>query len=67
MIDYSLESICAIFAQHAVQYDNDLVGVIASFKERFPEEELPKHLSDNFNIARAMGVIAEEVVKLKNK
>ena len=67
MTDYSIESLCVLFVQHAQESENHLKELVDSFKKDNPDTEIPKHLICDFSLPRALTVIAEEIVKLKNK
>jgi hypothetical protein len=66
MTDYSIESLCALFQEHAIKADEQRQKSIESFRENYPNESLPEHFSCDFNIAHALGIMAEEISKLKH-
>lgn len=65
--DYRLESLSAIFAEHADRADKCQEDLVKQYREDYPHTPLPDHFKDGFNIARALSVMACELEKLKNK
>jgi len=57
--DYSIESLCNIFAEHAQISDEQA----EQFKLQFPDQEDP---SRGFNLARALCFMACELHRLKS-
>ena len=67
MTDYSIESLCSTFSEHADKVDAENIDFIKRFKANNPDQPLPEHVSCDFNIARALSVISKEICELKNK
>ncbi len=63
--DYSLEALATTFAEHAMIAEEHQQYVNKVFLEQNPEKELPAHMINNFNIARAFSVMCQEITKLK--
>lgn len=63
--DYRIENLAFLFEKHAEQADFNHQQFIKKYREDFPDSELPEHLSNEFNIARALSVMAAEIEKLK--
>ena len=63
--DYRIESLVKIFKEHAEQANYNRNKDIETFKNNFPHETVPPYLLDNFNVATAFAVMANEIVRLK--
>lgn len=63
--DYSIENLGAIFAKHADIADDEHEKMIKQYIQQYSDNPLPKHLKENFNIARALSVMASEIDRLK--
>ncbi len=65
MTDYSIESLCVLFTQHAQENEKQLQELVDSFKKHNPDAEIPKHLTCDFSLPRALAIMAEEILKLR--
>ena len=63
--DYRIEALSATFAQHADLADQHQKFVNKMYAEQNPDQELPEHMGNPFNAARAFSVMAAEIEKLK--
>lgn len=63
--DYRLESLSGTFLKHAEKGDENHRMQVENLKNNFPDQELPDHMKNPFNIARALSVMAAELEKLK--
>ncbi len=63
--DYSLEKLAITFAEHADLADQHQQFVNKVFLEQNPGQELPEHMGNPFNAAKAFAVMADEIAKLK--
>jgi len=64
--DYRIEALSATFCKHAEEADRIRKEHIRNFKDKFPGEKIPDYSLDNFNICRALSVMACEIEKLKS-
>lgn len=63
--DYSIETLVFTFSQHAKLFEEQNEEIANDFKKNYPNEELPAHMLETFNIAKALFVICAEIEKLK--
>lgn len=63
--DYRLEELSSIFAEHAKIADKARKEQIEQYMENYPGSPLPEHFLEDFNIAKALAVIAAELTWLK--
>jgi len=63
---YSLEELAKNFANHAVQYEKYRLEWLEKFKIDYPNERVPSHMKESFNISSALEAICLEILKLKN-
>jgi len=65
--DYSVEKLCNVFSEHAEMADRHQKFVNEVFVEQNPGQEIPVHMGNPFNIAKALSVMADEIAKLKEQ
>jgi len=63
--NYNIEALASTFADHAGMSDAHQQQINAMFKESNPGQDLPEHMANPFNVARALSVMAAEIEKLK--
>lgn len=63
--DYRLETLASTFGTHADMADAHQEFINKSFAEQNPGQELPEHMKNPFNVAKALSVMAAEIEKLK--
>lgn len=63
--DYRIEALGTTFSDHAEISDNHTKQMIEQFKTNFPEAEVPSHFNNQFNLCRALSVMACEIERLK--
>ncbi len=61
---YEIENIKTSFSIRGDKWEIVKEKNIQRFKEDYPESTLPEHLMDNFNIARALAVMAYHLERL---
>lgn len=66
-IDYSIEKLPGIFANHARIANNINQEQTQKFMEANPGAPLPDHLRYPFNIALALSIMAQEINDLRSK
>lgn len=64
---YTVEELAKTFADHHVISEKNRERDIQSFKKKYPGEEIPQHLKDDFCIASALHCICQEIINLKEK
>jgi hypothetical protein len=60
----SLKQLHETFKEHARQHDELHKKHIASFKEQYPNDPLPDHMQDAFNLAQALALMCENLIAL---
>lgn len=63
--DYSIENLINTFNEHAEIAKSQQEFCNQVFLEQNPDQELPKHMTDSFNIAKAFHAICSEILQLK--
>lgn len=63
--DYRLETLASTFSDHAEMIETHQEQINKMYTEQNPGQELPEHMKNPFNIAKALSVMAEELNKLK--
>ncbi len=61
----SLEELYETFCDHAEAVKKERKKALKIFKANNPGEEIPEHFYDEFNLAAALSVICEEILKLR--
>ena len=64
---YNLDELELLFLQHADEADKNNKECIARFKENYPNDPLPDHMDDPFNLPEALAVMCGEIRKLQKK
>jgi len=62
---YLIEDLPGIFANQAEEAETNHERMVKEYEENFPESDPPEWLKSNFNIARALSVMAAEIDRLK--
>jgi hypothetical protein len=65
MTDYRIETLQSIFEEHSLLNEKNRKDSILRFKLNFPNDPLPVHYDDDFNISKAFSVMAKEINELK--
>jgi hypothetical protein len=65
--DYKIEGLSAIFAMDAEMNKAHLEQCKKIFKDQNPDQNLPEHMANPFNVATALSVMADEIVQLKKR
>jgi hypothetical protein len=63
--DYSIESLSEVFSDHAEKFDRDSKRNIEEYKIKYPDQDLPEHMKENFNLAQALSLICKEIIIIK--
>jgi len=63
--DYRIENLASTFDKHAQKIDKLNEEMLRNLLENYPSSEIPSHMNDPFNIARALSVMACEIDRLK--
>jgi hypothetical protein len=63
--DYRIESLASIFGMHADEAEKNYKESVEHHLEAFPDSDLPEWMADDFNLARALSVMAAEIERLK--
>ncbi len=63
--DYTIEFLQKTFLTHAEMSDEHRRFSIEQFKQHYPDQELPNHFKDEFNLSRALFSMCEEIRFLK--
>ena len=67
IIDYSIESLSAIFANHARSQNNNYQKDLEEYRNNNPGQPLPEHLKDSFNLCLALCIMCKEIKALHDK
>lgn len=67
IIDYSIDKLPAIFANHARIANNINQQQIQNYREISEGAPLPDHLKNPFNLALALSIMAQEINDLRSK
>lgn len=62
--DYLIENLSSVFSQHAEIYEKNQKQMIELYKQNNPDQELPDHFKDTFNLSKALSVMCDEIQKL---
>ncbi len=65
--DYSIDNLALNFVEHSIESDKILQKNIRRFKEDYPDNPLPNHYENSFNLSRALSVLTDEILDLKEK
>jgi len=64
--DYTLSGLALTFGEHAKMSESHRNFAIEEFKKNFPDQEVPTSLTYDFNISKALSVMAAEIEKIKH-
>ena len=62
---YDMESLSKIFSFHAVKAKQLNADLIAVYKENYPDEPLPAHYIDDFNMPLALKAICDAIIEIR--
>lgn len=62
---YDLQSLIDTFAKHSHEYENYQKNLLNKFTMDSPNEKMPDHMKDNFNISQAFYMMCLEIMRLK--
>jgi hypothetical protein len=63
--DYTVENLVNIFFDHAKMSEDHVAKLKEEFIKNFPDQPIPGHLDEGFNLAKALSVLCSEIAKLK--
>ncbi len=64
---YTIEELANIFANHAIEADKMRLIDAKKFQENYPDEELPEHFKNSFNVSHALAFMCSEIQKIKDR
>lgn len=64
---YTLDELITVFSEHAPKAEKTHQELISAFKKNYPDEPLPDHFKDDFNLSRALLTFAIEINELKEE
>ena len=64
---YGIEKLVQTFLYHGRRSEIENKRIIAEFLENYPDEPLPDHFKEKFNIAFALASICSQLLKLKRE
>jgi len=65
--EYSLENLGLTFLKHSKLAEKNLERDIERYRENYPNSSIPEHFKDVFNLSKALGVLTNEILDLKDK
>lgn len=67
MDPYSIKELINTFDSHDNQYQESQKELIKNWNENNPDEEPPAYLASDFSVARALKLMCQEILALKEK
>lgn len=64
--DYTMEELLTIFQKHAEEYEESIHKNTKLYKEMYPNDPIPEHLKNSFNLPLALWIIIAEIERLKH-
>lgn len=64
--DYTIEQLEKTFKEHSEEALKEQEFQIEKFKIMWPDDQLPSHMLNSFNISEALYVICKEINYIKN-
>lgn len=61
---YTLKFLVETFSRHAIEAEKGKKKFIKEFKENYPDEPLPEHVKDDFNLPEALACICMEIMRI---
>jgi hypothetical protein len=61
--DYRIETLGSVFTKFANEVDEHNAFLIQRHKKNYSDEPIPKEISENFNLARALSIMAYEIIE----
>ncbi len=62
--DYSLDYLIETFREHTIKSEEDRKKSREQFIKDYPDDEVPEHFNEEFNIANALYCICTEIKRL---
>jgi hypothetical protein len=63
-MDYLIEELAIIFKKHAKEFDRSVAEKIEKHKKFCPDDLIPHHLEEPFNLSWALHMMCEEIESL---
>jgi hypothetical protein len=63
---YKIEELADAFEKHAMESKKVNDALVKDFSERYPGQELPAHLRDNFSLPGALSVMCRAIIDVNN-
>lgn len=64
-LSYRIDDLIETFQNHSMSAENFRMKDIEKFKINYPNDELPEHLTNEFNIAYAFMMMCREIQSLR--
>ena len=61
----TIKSLLNTFSEHAIKAENNRLNRIEEFKENYPEDKIPDHMLETFNLPEALAVMCKEIIELR--
>lgn len=61
---YSMDYLIENFADHTIKTEKAREDMIKSFKENNPDQPLPDHMKDEFNVCKALLTLSVEIKRI---
>ncbi len=65
--EYSLENLGITFFKHSRRAEKNLEMDIEKYMQNYPNSPLPEHYKDAFDLSKALGILTNEILDLKEK
>lgn len=62
-----IKQLIEIFSAHEIEAEKDRQEALKKFKENYPDEQVPAHMLETFNICTAFKVMCKEISDIKEK
>jgi len=63
--DYTIENLVKTFSKHSESFEESQEEMIIKFKANNPEDPLPAHFTDEFNVSKALWAMCSEIEKIR--
>jgi len=63
-MEYSMEFLIKKLAEHAIKAEENRAQWIRDFKQNYPEEPIPDHFKEDFNLPAALASICREILRV---
>jgi hypothetical protein len=63
--EFTLDQLESLLNKHTIENEENFERTIKTWKELYPDQEVPEHLKEGFNLSCALWKIVKEIKEIK--